>query len=151
MGSTPGPTGATFAAASTSGSSLNCGPLNPAMFAAPAPPPARHTPHPAPPPARPPPPPPPPRPPRPRPAGGVDGTFGSAPCAISSFIASTSTAYAARQNGVVPSMFSRPQFGLPQLLNAKYQGCFLIRALTSAPRLMSESISSRYVVFCVWI
>ena len=37
-----------------------------------------------------------------RPAGLIVGMFGSAPCATSSFIASTSAAYAARQNGVAP-------------------------------------------------
>src|SRR5689334_14946437 len=70
-------------------------------------------------------PPAPPRAPRAAGAGGVDASFGSAPCAISSFITSRSSAYVARQNGVVPSMFSSPQFGLPQLLYAKYHGCFL--------------------------
>ena len=30
-------------------------------------------------------------------------------------------------------MFSSPQFALPQLLYAKYHGCFLSRAFRSAP------------------
>src|SRR5690348_11058570 len=86
---------------------------------------------------RPPPPPPPPPPPRPpRPAGcglRYDGRFTSAPALTRMRIASTSNAYAARQNAVVPSTFSRPQLALPQLLNAKYQGCAVRRAFGSAP------------------
>ena len=63
-------------------------------------------------------------------------------------MASTSTEYAARQNAVVPSRFSRPQLPLPQLLYAKYQRCVEMRVLGLAPALSSASISSMYVV--VW-
>ncbi len=63
-------------------------------------------------------------------------------------MASTSTAYAARQNGVVWSRYSSPQLALPQLLNAKYQRFFVRRTFTSAPAAIMASISSRYVVFC---
>ena len=48
-------------------------------------------------------------------------------------------------------MISRPQLALPQLLYAKYHGCFLSRAFTLAPFASNASMSSRCVVFCVWI
>ena len=60
------------------------------------------------------PPPPPPRP--PPPPADIVGMFGSAPYFTSSFIASTSVPYAARQNAVEPVTFERPQFALPQSL-----------------------------------
>src|SRR5579859_2694446 len=87
---------------------------------------------------------PPPRPPRAT-AGAMRcvGMLGSAPCAIRIFMASTSTAYAARQNGVAPSMFSSPQLALPQLLNTKYQGCDFIRELGFAPASSSADIICR--------
>src|SRR5262245_61074257 len=48
--------------------------------------------------------------------GAIVGMFGSAPYDASSRIASTSVAYAARQNGVEPELSARPQFRLPQPL-----------------------------------
>src|SRR6185503_4830885 len=120
------PGGTAFAAESISGSRMGaaiCPRPPPPPRGARAAPPAESPGAPPPPPPPPPPPrrPPPPRPPRP-PAAATRwlGRFGSAPYFTSSFIASTSTAYAARQNAVVPSMFSRPQLALPQLLYAKY-------------------------------
>src|ERR1019366_7342505 len=85
---------------------------------------------------------PPPPPPRPPAGAGAfsDGVLGSAPYFTSRRIASTSTAYEARQNGVVPSMFSSPQFALPQLLYEKYQYCCFTRAFGFAPAFSSADI-----------
>src|SRR5689334_22657680 len=136
------PGGTAFAAESVWGSSGAWLPLPPkpasAAAAAPPAPPAA--------PAAPPRPPPPP--PRAALAGlRSDGTFGSAPYFTSKRMASTSTAYAARQNGVVPSMFSRPQLPLPQLLYTKYHICETMRVLGLAPALSSAFITSMYVAF----
>src|SRR5262249_61131837 len=48
--------------------------------------------------------------------GAIVGMFGSAPAATSSFIASRSVAYAARQKAVEPAVSARPQLRLPQPL-----------------------------------
>src|SRR5436190_2147994 len=75
--------------------------------------------------------------------GGIDNCRDRTTAATSIFMASTSRPYAARQNGVVPSMFSRPQFALPQLLYAKYHGCWVSRAFGFAPALSRAAITSR--------
>src|SRR5262245_4984996 len=48
--------------------------------------------------------------------GAIVGMFGSAPYFTSRRIASTSVAYAARQNAVEPDVSARPQLRLPQPL-----------------------------------
>jgi hypothetical protein len=65
--------------------------------------------------------------------------LGSAPAATSKRIASTSLAYAARQNGVAP-LSSTPDRSVLKLVNQTF---FLTRAFTSAPLLTSIFIKSR--------
>src|SRR5262249_28488836 len=69
--------------------------------------------------------------------------FGSAPYDTSSFIASTSLAYAARQNAVAP-ISSTPD---RSKLYPEYHTFLLSRTFGSAPLSSSAFISSRYVVF----
>src|ERR1043165_5996423 len=87
---------------------------------------------------------PPPRPPRCRAGGLIVGTLGFAPWERSSFIAGTSVAYAARQNGVAPRKSTRRL----SRLYVVYQRLRLRRTLGSAFASSSTFISSRYVVFC---
>ena len=77
-----------------------------------------------------------------------DGIVSTAPAALSSFIASRSTAYTARQKGVVPSRYSSPQLALPQLLKPKNQRFLRSRTFTLAPAVIIACISSRCDVAC---
>ncbi len=72
-------------------------------------------------------------------AGFIVGMFGSAPYLTSSFIASMSLAYAARQNGVAPVSSTRSR----SKLYCVYQSFRLIRAFGFAPLSRSACIRSR--------